>query len=98
MTEPADQLSFLGRPCPGRFRMRTLTLQPRDAIAFVPADWADTVVIVERGSLEIECAGGTRRTFAEGAVLVFAGLPLRRLHNAGPSHLVLSALSRPTAD
>jgi hypothetical protein len=95
VTDSPDEVSFSGRRCPGRFRVRTLTLQPTDAIDFAPADWADAVVIVERGALEIECRTGRRATFAEGAVLVFDGLSLRRLRNAGAVPLVLSALSRP---
>jgi hypothetical protein len=95
VTDGPDDVSFTGRQCPGRFRLRTLTLQPSDAIDFVPADWADAVVIVERGALEIECRTGRRATFDQGAVLVFDGLTLRRLRNAGAVPLVLSALSRP---
>ena len=95
MTGGADEISFAGRRCPARFRLRTVTLQPSDAIDFVPSDWTDSVVVVERGALEIECSTGRRATFAEGAVLVFDGLRLCRLRNAGGVPLVLSALSRP---
>ena len=95
MTDGSHEISFAGRQCPGNFRLRTLTLQPTDAIDFVPADWADAVVIVERGALEVECRTGRCATFAQGAVLVLGGLALRRLRNAGSTPLVLSALSRP---
>jgi hypothetical protein len=95
VTDGPDEISFTGRACPGRFRLRTLTLQPADAIAFLPADWADAVVVVERGVLEIECRSGRRAVFAAGAVLVFDGLDLRRLRSNGTTPLVLSALSRP---
>lgn len=94
MTDGADEISFTGRLCPDDFRLRTLTLQPSDAVDYLPADWVDTVVIVERGSLEIECRSGRRATFPTGAVLVFDGLPLRRLRNRGATLLVVSALSR----
>ena len=94
MTDGTGDLSFTGRRCPAQFQLRTLTLQPADAIDFRPADWADAVVVVERGELQIECRTGQRATFPQGAVLVFDGIPLRRLGNAGRSPLVLSALSR----
>jgi len=95
----ADRISFLGVRCPRGYRLRTLTLQPRDAIDYVPADWADTLVVVERGEVELECRSGNRAWFAEGSVVVLAGLGLRRLRNAGDAPLVLSALGRirPTA-
>jgi hypothetical protein len=74
--------------------VRTVTVDPRDAIDFVAADWADTVVVVERGVLEIECCSGTRAAFPPGSVVVFDGLTLRHLRNAGSTPLVLTALSR----
>jgi hypothetical protein len=95
VTDGADDISFAGRRCPAKFRRRTLTLLPSDAIDFVPADWADAVVVVERGALEVECSTGRCASFAEGAVLVFDGLALRRLRNAGGDPLVITALSRP---
>lgn len=90
----ADPVSFLGAQCPASFRLCTLTLLPNDAIDYRPADWADALVVVERGELEIECRAGTRARFGAGAVVMFAGLSLRRLRNASTGPLVLSALSR----
>jgi hypothetical protein len=90
----ADRISLLGARRPKRFRLRTLILQPLDAIDYHPADWLGTFVVVERGELEVECRRGGRARFREGAVLVFAGLALQRLRNASRLPLVLSALSR----
>lgn len=78
----------------GRLRRRTVTLQPGDVLAFVAADWADTLVVVERGALEIECLSGRCATFAAGAVLAPIALPVRRLRNPGCEPLVLEAVSR----
>lgn len=94
MTDDASGVSFIGRCCPVQFRRRTLTLQPADAIDFRPIDWADAIVVVERGELQIECRTGRCATFSQGAVLVFDGMTIRRLCNAGSTPLVLSALSR----
>lgn len=88
------QPSIAGLRCPAGFRRRTITLQPCEDIDFVRPDWADAVVVVERGTLEVECRTGGRATFRTGDVLAFADLPLRRLRNAGATPLVLSALSR----
>jgi hypothetical protein len=90
----ADRVSFLGAQCPSGFQLRTLTLQPRDAMDYVRADWVDTLVVVEAGELELECRSGARACFAEGAILVLFRLGPRRLRNPGGTPLVLSALSR----
>jgi hypothetical protein len=89
-----ERISFLGSRCPKDFRLRTLALQPRAAIVYQPADWADTLVVVERGELEIESRTGARARFGEGAILAFTGLALRRLRNPAGRPLVLSMLSR----
>ena len=93
MDDP-DRISFLGARCPKNFRLRTLTLPQGDALDYQRADWVDTLIVVERGELDIECRSGARATFREGAIVVFAGLAVRRLRNSGSSPLVLSAWSR----
>lgn len=89
-----DRITFLGAGCPKDFRLHTLTLHPRDTIDYRPADWAGALVIVERGEFEVECRGGARARFGEGAILAFSGLAVRRLRNPGSGRLVLSTLSR----
>ena len=83
-----------GRRCPKGFRVRTLSLRPCAAIDYRQSDWDGALVIVEQGELEIECRSGVRVRFAEGSILAFAGLALRRLHNTGSGPLVLTAVSR----
>jgi hypothetical protein len=78
----------------GRVRRCTVILQPGDGLGYVAADWADTLVFVERGELELECRSGRRARFAAGAVITMVGLPVRRLRNPGPEPLVLSAVTR----
>jgi quercetin dioxygenase-like cupin family protein len=98
-TDGADPISLLGGRCPRSFRLRTLTLQPGHAIDYHAGDWVDSLVVVERGELELECCSGVRARFSAGAILALNGLTLRRLCNASSSPLVLSALSRvPSAD
>lgn len=90
----ADPISFFDPHCARSAVVRGLILQPHDAIDYNEADWIDTLVIVERGELEVECPTGRRALFGEGAVLAFVGLTVQRLHNAGDRPLVLSAVSR----
>jgi hypothetical protein len=78
----------------GRLRRRTMILLPGDVLEFVAADWADTLVVVERGELDVECRSGRRATFAADAVLTLAELPVRCLGNRGSEPLVLSAVTR----
>lgn len=82
----------------GRVRRRTVILQPGDGLEYVAADWADTLVIVERGQLELECPSGRHARFTAGAILTMVGLPVRRLRNPGPRPLVLSAITRRSPD
>lgn len=85
----------MDRPrCPGNFRVRTLTLTPLEQVEYRRDEWADTFVVVDRGSLEIECGSGVRACFGTGAMLAFADLNLRWLRNVGSGPLVLRALSR----
>lgn len=80
---------------PGRrFRRWTVRLGPGAAVDYTAADWADALVVVERGELEIECCSGTRARFAAGAVLTLAELPVRRLHNPHPEPVVLLLVAR----
>ncbi|HZC72850.1 MAG TPA: hypothetical protein VE442_19290 [Jatrophihabitans sp.] len=92
--DDAERISFLDARCPAAFRLRRLILQPQDAIDYRSVDWIDTLVIVERGQLELETGDDARAWFAEGAVLVLADLGVQRLRNASDTPLVLSALSR----
>jgi len=93
MDDP-DRISFLARRCPENFRLSVVIVEPRDDIEGPPVDWLDALIIVERGELEVELRSGTRAWFDEGAILVLAGLSVRRLRNSGRLPLVLSALSR----
>ncbi|HET7015024.1 MAG TPA: hypothetical protein VFI65_14000 [Streptosporangiaceae bacterium] len=81
----------------GRIQRRTVVLRPGDGLDYAAADWADTLVIVEHGELELECRSGRRARFAAGAVVTIVGLPVRRIRNSGPGPLVLSAVTRRSA-
>ncbi len=79
---------------PARVRAWTVVLQPGDAVDYLAADWADTLLVVGSGELELECRSGQRACFAAGAVLTIATLPVRRLRNPRREPLVLHALTR----
>jgi len=79
---------------PGRFSRRVVTLAPGERCRYVAEDWADALVVVEDGTIELEDLVGGRRRLARGAVLWLVGLPLRAVHNAGRHPAVLVAVSR----
>lgn len=92
-----EPVSFLGAPSPQGFQVRLVILGPGDSLGYRVGDWLATLIVVERGELDVECDSGTHARFGQGAVLTFAGVPVSRLHSVGDVPLVLSALSR-TAD
>ncbi|WP_045875398.1 hypothetical protein [Pseudofrankia sp. DC12] len=88
------ELSYLGTRLPPNLRLRTVVVAAGDSVAFRRADWVDTLVVVERGELDVVCQDGTQATFRAGAVLVLDLPEPRWLRNPGDGPLVLSALSR----
>ncbi len=77
-----------------RFRRRVVTIPPAHTLPFVAADWADALVTITRGEVDLCSAMGARRRFAAGAILVLAGLSVQALHNPGLEDVVLVAVSR----
>jgi hypothetical protein len=89
-----DRLWFLDRRVSPQFEIRQLAVPPRSIRAFPQAEWADSLVVVEHGSIELECLNGARRSFGSGDVLCLRRLPLRLLRNRGRLPVLLTAISR----
>jgi hypothetical protein len=89
-----DRLSFLDRRLPPTFRVRAIAIEPGGARVYDEVEWRDTIVLVERGAIELECVDGGRSRFGRGDVLFLVGLPLRAVRNPGPEPAVLVAVSR----
>ncbi|MGI5127273.1 hypothetical protein ACQEVB_10720 [Pseudonocardia sp. CA-107938] len=81
---------FTGR----RIRRRELRIEPDDWHALIEADWLGTLVLLERGCVELHCRFGDVLLFREGAVLCFDGTGARALHNPGRITAVLAGYSR----
>jgi hypothetical protein len=90
----AAYVSFLGRPLPPAFALRSVAVAPGRERAFDEAEWQDALVVVERGEIELEFVGASRHTCARGDVLWLSGLPLRALHNRGTEPALLVAVRR----
>jgi 8-oxo-dGTP pyrophosphatase MutT (NUDIX family) len=79
---------------PAWSKRRVITIGAGEARPYVEAEWVDSLVIIERGSVEIECLAGSHRRFGKGDLLWLVGLPLRTLRNDGNEDTVLVAISR----
>jgi hypothetical protein len=89
-----ERLSFLGKPVPDAFRLHEVALPPGCERPYDENEWLGALVVVERGTIELECTRGGRRRFERGAVLWLMGLPLRTIHSIGDEDAVLVAVSR----
>jgi hypothetical protein len=85
---------LLGGRVPPAFEVRAVAVAPGGERAYDETEWRDAIVVVERGEVELECRGGSRRRFGRGAVLWLAGLPLLALRNRGSEPALLAAVSR----
>ena len=90
-------LSFLGRRLAPTFLVRFVALSPDQQRSYVPEEWSDTLVVVERGAIELLFLSGARRVFVRGDVLCLDGLPLRSLRTHGEVQALLSAVTRSTS-
>lgn len=79
---------------PGPVCHRRLILHPGETVVVDPADWADTLVVVLGGELELTCHSGRRMIFAAEAVLTLDGVPARTVHNPGPGELTVHLVHR----
>jgi hypothetical protein len=85
----------LTRPdLPAEFERWRTRLPGRSARATHAAEWAGALVLVERGTLDVECTLGGERHFATGDLLALGWLPLRTLHNRGSEPVELLAVRR----
>jgi hypothetical protein len=89
-----SRLSLLGRRLPPLFDVRTVDIAPAAMRAYDAGEWRDALVVVERGEVELESLHGSLRSFGRGSILWLADLPLRALHNRGPDHALLVAVTR----
>jgi hypothetical protein len=94
MDRPGDRLSLLGGRLAPSFELRLVAINPGLERTYDEADWRDSLVVVERGDIELEFLGGGRRRFRRGDVLWLSGLSLRALRNRGLEPALLLAVSR----
>lgn len=91
----ADIAAALGRPdLPARLEQWRLVLSPGSTRPSDAAEWAGCIVLVERGSVQVDCHAGGMRSFEAGDLLTLGWLPLRSLRNPGGDEACLLAVRR----
>jgi hypothetical protein len=73
---------------------RVVTIPPQTALPFEPAGWRDALVVVARGTVEVETESGQRQLFGGGALIWLDRMPVRLLRNPGIEPAVLGAVAR----
>jgi hypothetical protein len=76
------------------FEVRSVRVPPGCTCVYDEADWQDSLVVIERGAIELEGPGGNLHHFARGDVLWLAGLSLRAVRNTGGEPALLLAVAR----
>jgi hypothetical protein len=77
------------------FQRRVVRFPSGCSRPYEQAEWADALVIVTAGAVELEGLSGRRWRFPRGAILWLTDLPLRAIHNPGPEEAELTTVSRP---
>jgi hypothetical protein len=96
MTVDRSVRALLCGPLPEGFSRRVIRLEHGVEVGLEPEAFANALVIVERGSLELECRDGTSARFGRGSMIPIGLLPVDRLRSVGPGPVVLVAVSRAT--
>jgi hypothetical protein len=68
---------------------RRLLIEPHQPRPFDASEWLGSLVVVERGGLELEWRDGARLAFSPGDVLCLHGLALVALRATTPSPTLL---------
>lgn len=63
--DDGERLPFMGRRPSSDFAMRQVLIAPGSEYAYDESEWDDALVVVERGTIELECRDGTGLSFLE---------------------------------
>ena len=77
-----------------RLATRRLLIESHRPRSFDASEWVGSLVVVERGRLELEWRDGARLAFSPGDVLCLQGLGLVALRATTPSPTLLLVLRR----
>ncbi|MGQ0848853.1 MAG: hypothetical protein ACT4OP_07000 [Actinomycetota bacterium] len=89
-------LDLVSRRLAPWYRVRVVVVAGGTERVIDQGEWDDTLLVVERGEIELECRSGSRRRFSVGSTLWLVGLRLRAMVNphAVPAHLIAVSRNR----
>jgi hypothetical protein len=91
----ADLAQSLGvRDLPAAFERFRLVLASGVSRPAQPEDWTGCLVLVERGTVEVDCGNVGSRSFQTGDMVALDWLPIRTLRNPGTAEACLLAVRR----
>jgi hypothetical protein len=89
-----EGVPFEGGPVRTRFRVRAVVVAPGRPRVYDATEWQGALVVVRRGTVELETRAGACWRFREGDILWLEDLPLKTLRSPGPADTLLIAVSR----
>lgn len=92
----ADRPSFLGRRVPDEFGVRRILIAPGAGRRATAREWRGSIVLLERGAVELVSAAGARRVFGPGDLLCPEWVACERIVNIGAEEAWLVAIDRPS--
>ena len=78
----------------GPFECWAVRIGPGEERPVVPDEWADALVVIRSGELDVQCEEGSHRTFHRGDMLALHWLRARNLANFGAVGVELVAVRR----
>ena len=92
----AGRPRFLGRRVPDEFGVRRISIPPGAERRSIGGEWRGSIVLLERGAVELASAAGARRTFGPGDLLCLDWVDCERIVNIGAEEARLVAIDRPS--
>ena len=78
----------------GSFECWAVEIGPGEERPVAPGEWADALVVIRSGELDVQCEEGAHRVFHRGDMLALGWLRARNLANLGGEHVELVAVRR----
>lgn len=78
----------------GTFEVWAVAIAPGEQRAVAAGEWADALVVVKSGDVDVRCEAGASRTFQAGDMLALAWLRAQNLVNLGAERVEIVAVRR----
>ena len=78
----------------GSFDCWAVNIGPGEERPVAPDEWADALVVIKSGDLDVQCEEGSHQVFHRGDMLALHWLRARNLANLGADRVELVAVRR----